>query len=58
MTWACDLSRDMAHSFHLSQFQCNLIFTKSTNSAYLASTTSALCSEIDLKVLCSMLPYD
>ncbi len=35
MTWARDLLRDAAYSLHPSHFQCNLILTKSTNSAHL-----------------------
>ena len=47
MIWAYDLSRDVAYSLNLSHFQCNLIFTKSTNSAHLFNAT--LLRSIGLK---------
>ncbi len=58
MTYACDLSYDMAYSLYPSLLQYNLIFTKSTNSAYLINVTSALYSVIDLKVLYLVLTYN
>ena len=40
MTWARDLSHDAAYSLHPSNFQYDLILTKSTNSAHLFNATT------------------
>lgn len=40
--WVCNLLYSIVYNLYLSYFQCNLIFTKFTNSAYFVNITLVL----------------